>query len=59
MTQYHPIPVIFYKEEGSEKEPVKEWLYSLDKNCRKIIGQGYENSTNRMAFGHAASAQPG
>jgi phage-related protein len=39
MTQYHPIPVVFYKEEGSENEPVKEWLYSLDKNCRKIIGK--------------------
>jgi phage-related protein len=39
MTQHHPIPVVFYKEEGSENEPVKEWLYSLDKNCRKIIGK--------------------
>ena len=39
MMQYHPIPVVFYKEEGSGNEPVKEWLYSLDKNCRKIIGK--------------------
>ena len=39
MTQHHPIPVVFYKEEGSENEPVKEWLYSLDKTCRKIIGK--------------------
>lgn len=39
MTQYRPIPVVFYKEEGSENEPVREWLYSLDKNCRKIIGK--------------------
>jgi len=39
MTPNHPIPVIFYKEEGSDNEPVKEWLYSLDKNCRKIIGK--------------------
>ncbi|MGC1878574.1 MAG: type II toxin-antitoxin system RelE/ParE family toxin [Rhabdochlamydiaceae bacterium] len=39
MTQYHPIPVVFYKEVGSENEPVREWLCSLDKNCRKIIGK--------------------
>jgi phage-related protein len=39
LTQYQPIPVVFYKEEGSKNEPVKEWLYSLDKNCRKIIGK--------------------
>jgi phage-related protein len=39
MTQHQPIPVVFYKEEGSENEPVREWLYSLDKNCRKIIGK--------------------
>ncbi|MES2344884.1 MAG: type II toxin-antitoxin system RelE/ParE family toxin [Chlamydiota bacterium] len=39
MTQYSPIPVVFYKEENSENEPVKDWLYSLDKNCRKIIGK--------------------
>jgi phage-related protein len=39
MTQHRPIPVVFYKEEGTENEPVKKWLYSLDKNCRKIIGK--------------------
>ena len=38
MTQYKEIPAVFYKEEGSENEPVREWLTSLDKNCRKIIG---------------------
>jgi phage-related protein len=39
MVQQNPISVVFYKEEGSGNEPVKEWLYSLDKNCRKIIGK--------------------
>ncbi len=24
-----PIPIVFYKEEGSGNEPVKEWLLSL------------------------------
>ena len=58
MAQHQPILVVFYREEGSENEPVREWLYSLDKNCRKIIGKGYENNTDRLAFGHAASAEP-
>ncbi len=39
MTPYRPIPVVFFKEEVSESEPVREWLFSLDKNCRKIIGK--------------------
>ena len=39
MTQFKPIPIVFYKEDGSDKEPVKEWIYTLDKNCRKIIGK--------------------
>ncbi|HSX04650.1 MAG TPA: type II toxin-antitoxin system RelE/ParE family toxin [Rhabdochlamydiaceae bacterium] len=39
MTPHNPIPVVFYKEDGSENEPVKKWLYSLDKECRKIIGK--------------------
>lgn len=39
MPEYHPIPIVFYKEGGSQKEPVKEWLYSLDKSCRKIVGK--------------------
>lgn len=38
MTQYKEIAAVFYKEDGSENEPVREWLTSLDKNCRKIIG---------------------
>ena len=33
-----PIPIVFYKEEGSGNEPVKEWLLSLDKASRKEIG---------------------
>ena len=39
MAHYHPIPVVFYKEEHSGNEPVKEWILSLDKNCRKILGK--------------------
>jgi phage-related protein len=39
MTQFCPIPIVFYKEKGSGNEPVKEWLYTLDKSCRKIIGK--------------------
>jgi phage-related protein len=39
MTQHNPIPVVFYKEDGSENEPVRKWLYSMDKECRKIIGK--------------------
>lgn len=38
MTQYKEIPVVFYREEGSGNEPVREWLTFLDKNCRRIIG---------------------
>lgn len=34
-----PIPVVFFKEEGSENEPVKEWLQSLNKEDRRIIGK--------------------
>ncbi|MBS0605757.1 MAG: type II toxin-antitoxin system RelE/ParE family toxin [Verrucomicrobia bacterium] len=39
MTQHNLIPAVFYKEDSSGNEPVREWLYSLDKNCRKIIGK--------------------
>ncbi len=39
MAHYHPIPVVFYIEENSSNEPVKEWLLSLDKTCRRIIGK--------------------
>jgi phage-related protein len=39
MTPHNPIPVVFYKEKGSENEPVRKWLSSLDKECRKIIGK--------------------
>ena len=38
MIPYQAIPVVFYREVGSENEPVKEWLSSLDKECRRIIG---------------------
>jgi phage-related protein len=39
MNPHNPIPVVFYREDGSENEPVKKWLYSLDKECRKMIGK--------------------
>lgn len=39
MTKLHPVPIVFYKEEGSGNEPIREWLYTLDKSCRKIIGK--------------------
>ena len=32
------IPVVFYKETPG-KEPVKEWLWELDKEDRKAIGE--------------------
>lgn len=38
MKDLEPIPVIFYREEGSGNEPVKNWLYSLTKDDRKRIG---------------------
>lgn len=33
-----PIPIVFYKEEGSGNEPVREWLLSLNKEAKKEIG---------------------
>ena len=38
MLDSDPIPVVFYKEEGSGNEPVREWLIFLNKEIRKIIG---------------------
>lgn len=38
MMEYEPIPVIFYKEEGSGNEPVRKWLLSLNKEDRQKIG---------------------
>lgn len=38
MNDCEPIPVVFYKEEGSYNEPVKKWLLSLTKEDRKRIG---------------------
>jgi phage-related protein len=34
-----PIPVVFFKEDGSRNEPVKEWLQALNKEERRIIGK--------------------
>ena len=34
-----PIPVIFYREEPSGNEPVREWLFSFTKEVRKEIGR--------------------
>ncbi len=34
-----PIPVVFFKEDGSGNEPVKEWFQSLNKEERRIIGK--------------------
>ncbi len=40
MDSFHePIPVIFYREEPSGNEPVREWLSDLDKESRKEIGR--------------------
>jgi phage-related protein len=33
-----PIPVVFYKEDASGNEPVREWLLSLTKEDRRRIG---------------------
>ena len=38
MLQPEPIPVVFYKEDGSGNEPVKKWLSSLTKEDRRLIG---------------------
>ncbi len=38
MRDLHPIPIVFYKEEGSGNEPVREWLRTLTKEARKEIG---------------------
>jgi hypothetical protein len=27
---HRPIPIVFYKEEGSGREPVKEWILSFE-----------------------------
>jgi phage-related protein len=39
MLQPEPIPVVFYKEDGSGNEPVKKWLFSLTKEDRREIGK--------------------
>jgi phage-related protein len=36
---HDPIPIIFYREEGSQKEPVRQWLMELTKENRRIIGK--------------------
>lgn len=33
-----PLSIVFYKEQGSGNEPVREWLLSLNKEARKEIG---------------------
>ncbi|MBI5345558.1 MAG: type II toxin-antitoxin system RelE/ParE family toxin [Chlamydiae bacterium] len=38
-TPHHPIPVVFYREEPSGNEPVREWICGLDKETRKEIGR--------------------
>ena len=38
MRDLHPIPIVFYKEEGSGNEPVREWLLTLNKEARREIG---------------------
>lgn len=38
MLQPEPIPIVFYKEDESENEPVKKWLSSLTKEDRRSIG---------------------
>ena len=38
MRDLHPIPIVFYKEEGSGNEPVREWLRTLTKEARREIG---------------------
>lgn len=38
MLEKQPIPVVFYKEDRSDNEPVKEWLSSLSKEDKKRIG---------------------
>ena len=37
------ISVVFYKQ-ASGKEPVRDWLKSLTKNQKKIIGEDIKNS---------------
>jgi len=56
MTEFRPIPVVFYKEEGSGNEPVRQWLYTLDKGCRKIIGKDMRTVQYRVASWHASCA---
>jgi len=38
MKDLEPIPVVFYREEGSGNEPVRNWLLSLSKEDRKRVG---------------------
>jgi phage-related protein len=38
MRDLEPIPVVFYREDGSGNEPVKNWLYTLTKDDRRRIG---------------------
>ena len=33
------IPIVFYKEDGSNNEPAREWLQTLTKEDRRIIGK--------------------
>jgi len=36
---HQPIPVIFYRENTTGNEPVREWLSKIDKESRKEIGR--------------------
>ena len=47
-SSHQPIPVIFYRENPSGNEPVREWLSEMDKESRKEIGRDI-----RMALGNA------
>ncbi|MGB7979058.1 MAG: type II toxin-antitoxin system RelE/ParE family toxin [Chlamydiales bacterium] len=38
-SSHQPIPVIFYCENPSGNEPVREWLSEIDKESRKEIGR--------------------
>ncbi len=38
MPMGRPIPVVFFKFD-SGREPVREWLKSLDRENRKVIGE--------------------
>jgi hypothetical protein len=52
------LSVVFFRTEAG-REPVREWVKSLDKSDRKIIGEDLKLVQFSLAFGNAAGKENG